>query len=57
MSQPPKKQPERSVETHVYMTPAVKRQLEKAALNDCRSVNGQILHYIQRGIVQDQAAK
>jgi hypothetical protein len=53
MSQPPKKQPKRSVETHIYMTPALKRQLEQAAERGCRSVNGQILHYVQRGIEQD----
>jgi hypothetical protein len=53
MTQAPKKQPERSAETHIYMTPALKKQLQRAAEKACRSVNGQILHYVQRGIEQD----
>ena len=56
MPNAPKRQPKRSVETHVYMTPALKKQLENAAENACRSVNGQILHYVQRGIEQDAQA-
>ena len=55
MSQPPKKQPERSVETHVYMTPAIKKQLERVAKKQHRSVTGQIMYYVQRGISQDEA--
>lgn len=54
MTQQPKKQPKRSAQTHIYMTPAMKRQLERFAEKDCRSVNGQILHYVQRGIEQDE---
>ena len=53
MPNAPKKQPKRSVETHIYMTPALKRQLEHSAERDCRSVNGQILHYVQAGIERD----
>lgn len=57
MPQPPKKDPKRSVETHVYMTPALKKDLEKFAAVHCRSVNGQILHYVQRGVSQDRGQR
>lgn len=55
MSQLPKKQPERNVEAHIYMTPSDKALLEKYAQKACRSVNGQILYYIQHGIMHDKA--
>ncbi len=47
------KSPDKSVETHVYMPLAMKRLLKKAASQAHRSVNGQILHYVQRGIEED----
>ena len=55
MTRPPKKQPERNVEAHVYMTPAMKTQIERAAAKACRSVNGQILYYVQLGLSQETA--
>lgn len=51
----PKKTPERSVESHIYMTPQTKALLERFAQKSCRSVNGQILYYIQEGLRADQA--
>lgn len=57
MTQPPKKDHKRSVEAHIYMTPALKKQLERMAERSCRSVNGQMLYYLQRGIEQDEAAR
>ena len=53
MTSPPRKDAKRSVETHIYMTPIMKRHLEQLAAQSHRSVNGQILFYIQRGIEQD----
>ena len=54
MTQPPKRQPERSVEAHIYITPALKKRLKKYAELNHRSVNGQILHYVQSGIDHDE---
>lgn len=55
MSQAAKKTTKRSVQTHIYMTQALKRTLEQVAEKACRSVNSQILHYVQRGIEEDGA--
>lgn len=55
--QPPKKQPERSVEAHIYMTPKMKKRLEKLATKAMRSMNGQILYYLDRGLGQDEEAQ
>lgn len=55
MTQAPKKQPNRTIEAHIYMTPTMKAQLERAAAKACRSVNGQILYYVQAGLAQEGA--
>jgi hypothetical protein len=53
MSDTRDKTPERPVETHIYMTLAMKRLVKKAAAKAHRSVNGQIMYYVERGVEQD----
>lgn len=53
MTSKPRRDKARTEEAHVYMTKAEKTALQKAADRDSRSVNGQILHYIRRGLEQD----
>jgi hypothetical protein len=43
----------RNVEVHIYLTPTEKAALQKQAQRDCRSVNGQVLHYIKLGLEID----
>lgn len=50
MSSKPRRDPDRKWETHVYMTEQEKTALQKAADLECRSLNGQILHYIRQGL-------
>lgn len=40
-------------EAHCYMPRADYEALRVQANKDCRSVNGQILHYIKRGLEED----
>jgi hypothetical protein len=56
MSSKPRKDVERSVEAHIYMTPAQKRRLEQSAARDHRSINGQILYYVERALQQEREA-
>jgi len=49
--------PKKSVETHVYMTPEIKKRLEHFAKLNHRSVNGQIMHYIQSGVEHDDLVR
>lgn len=53
--QPSKKAPAKSVETHVYMTPAMKAKIRRVAKRNCRSVTGQIQHYLERALADDEA--
>ena len=50
MTSAPRKEPNRSAETHVYMTPNDRAALEEWAREECRSVNGQILHIIREAL-------
>lgn len=43
----------RSREAHIYMTEAMHAKLAKRAQIECRSVNGQILHYVMRCLDDD----
>ena len=52
MGQPPRKK-ERAAQLHIYMPPALKVRLQKAADRDHRSLNMQMLYYIERGVDQD----
>lgn len=53
MTSKPTKDSSRSQEAHIYMTPAMKKDLARLARQSHRSVNGQILHYVQRGLTED----
>lgn len=52
----PPKNPEPKIQAHIFMTAAIKAQIERNAQKACRSVNGQIVFYIQQGVEQDRAA-
>jgi hypothetical protein len=44
---------DRKIEAHIYMTSEDHKALLARAHQQSRSVNGQILHYIRRGLEQD----
>lgn len=46
------KEAEPKWETHVYLDEAVHKHLEQVAADESRSVNGQILHFIKRGLAE-----
>jgi hypothetical protein len=48
-----KKTAAKTVEIHVYLTPELKSRIEEWADKCHRSVNGQVLHYIERGMFAD----
>jgi hypothetical protein len=50
MTSKPRREPDRKWETHVYMTEAEKKALERVARQESRSVNGQIMHFIRQGL-------
>jgi hypothetical protein len=53
MTSKPRRQKDRTEETHVYMTKDEKKALQVQAFKESRSVNGQILHYIRSGLEGD----
>ncbi len=55
MMQPPKGDPSRTHEAHIYMTEKEYTSLKRRAKAECRSINGQVMFYIQRGLNQDAA--
>lgn len=56
MGSKPRKNPERKWETHVYLTEADHKLLQQRAEEECRSVTMQVLHYIKRGLAEDDRA-
>lgn len=48
-----RKEPARDHEAHIYMTREEHEALKARAKAECRSVNGQALIYIKRGLEQD----
>jgi hypothetical protein len=50
MTTKPRKEPGRTSEAHVYMTPDDRAALEEWARDECRSINGQILHIIREAL-------
>lgn len=53
MTSKPRKDTRRTREAHIYMTDGEHAALQKVAKEESRSVNGQILHYIKRGLEAD----
>jgi hypothetical protein len=53
MTSKPRKDDRRTREAHIYMTEGEYNSLQKISKQECRSVNGQILVYIKRGLEQD----
>jgi hypothetical protein len=50
MTSKPQKDKDRKWETHIYLTESDHKMVEQIAKEECRSVNGQILHFIKRGL-------
>lgn len=53
----PKSQSEETHQTHIYLSKEDHAALKRRAVSEARSVNGQILHYVRRGLEQDTRAK
>lgn len=53
MTSKPRRDRSRTAEVHIYLTEKDKAALQKQADKDARSVNGQVLHYIRRGLEQE----
>lgn len=53
MTSKPRRDKARTVEVHVYLTEKDKAALQRQADKESRSVNGQVLHYIRRGLAED----
>lgn len=54
MGYPPRKDPKRSVEAHVYMTPTMHRRLKHEAEFAHRSLTAQILYFVQKGLEREK---
>ena len=50
----PRRDTKQKFETHVYLTAKEKQAVQHRAKEESRSVTGQILHYIKRGIHADE---
>ncbi len=54
MTSKPRKQPDRIKQTHIYLAEEDYSALKQRADKEARSVNGQVLYYIRRGLEQDR---
>ena len=54
MTTKPRRDTKQKFETHVYLTAKEKQAVQHRAKEESRSVTGQILHYIKRGIHADE---